>query len=68
MLTHFQPVSSLAPDSGLLGRNAKETARVDQWVHFAESEIIMITMLIYYALNMNGVPGYNAQVRFYFRL
>jgi hypothetical protein len=32
-------VSSLAPESGLLGENANEAALVDQWVHFGESEI-----------------------------
>ncbi|KIJ64754.1 hypothetical protein HYDPIDRAFT_28117 [Hydnomerulius pinastri MD-312] len=32
-------VASLAPESGLLGKDANETALVDQWVHFVEHEI-----------------------------
>ncbi|KAG8216169.1 glutathione S-transferase C-terminal-like protein [Butyriboletus roseoflavus] len=32
-------VSSLAPESGLLGKDASEAALVDQWVHFGETEI-----------------------------
>ena len=33
------PVAALAPNSGLLPADAKETALVDQWVHYAESEV-----------------------------
>ncbi|KIM54531.1 hypothetical protein SCLCIDRAFT_136701 [Scleroderma citrinum Foug A] len=40
-------VSSLVPAAGLLGRNAKETALVDQWVHFAETEIQIPAGIIY---------------------
>jgi len=57
-----QPVSSLVPESGLLGRNAKETALVDQWVHFAETEIILTTMTIYYGIVAKILPGYTTEV------
>ncbi|KAF9224964.1 glutathione S-transferase C-terminal-like protein [Gyrodon lividus] len=36
-------VSSLAPEAGLLGKNANEAALVDQWVHFGENEIAMFS-------------------------
>ncbi|KAG9310211.1 glutathione S-transferase C-terminal-like protein [Chiua virens] len=36
-------VSSLAPESGLLGKDASEAALVDQWVHFGETEIAMFS-------------------------
>jgi elongation factor 1-gamma len=32
-------ISSLAPNSGLLGGSSEDAALVDQWVHFVESEI-----------------------------
>lgn len=54
-------VSSLVPESGLLGRNAKETALVDQWVHFAESEVILPTRTIYYAIAAKVPPGYTTE-------
>ncbi|KAH0831297.1 glutathione S-transferase C-terminal-like protein [Lanmaoa asiatica] len=38
-----KPVSSHAPESGLLGKDASETALVDQWVHFSETEIAMFS-------------------------
>ena len=34
-----KPVSSFAPESGFLGKDASEAALVDQWVHFGETEI-----------------------------
>ncbi|KAG1745211.1 glutathione S-transferase C-terminal-like protein [Suillus lakei] len=40
-------VASLAPESGLLGNNIKDTALVDQWIHFAEHEINTYTDLIW---------------------
>ena len=40
-------VSSLAPNSNLLGSNSKEAALVDQWVSFADSEIGAFTGVIY---------------------
>ncbi|KAI6104917.1 hypothetical protein EV401DRAFT_2078744 [Pisolithus croceorrhizus] len=55
-------VSSLVPDAALLGRNTKETALVDQWVHFAESEIHMDVSMIYAGASLKLLPGYNADV------
>ncbi|KAG1745215.1 glutathione S-transferase C-terminal-like protein [Suillus lakei] len=40
-------VASLALESGLLGNNIKDTALVDQWIHFAEHEINAYTNLIW---------------------
>ncbi|KAI6141816.1 glutathione S-transferase C-terminal-like protein [Pisolithus tinctorius] len=53
-------VSSLVPDAGLLGRNAEETALVDQWVHFTEFETHMDASMIYAGAGLNMLPGYNA--------
>lgn len=39
-------VCSLAPESGLLGRDARERALVDQWVQFTEYEIVAFNMEI----------------------
>ncbi|KAI6104916.1 glutathione S-transferase C-terminal-like protein [Pisolithus croceorrhizus] len=55
-------VSSLVPDAGLLGRSTKETALVDQWVHFAESEIHMDASMIYAGVGLKLLPGYNADL------
>ncbi|KAI6125008.1 glutathione S-transferase C-terminal-like protein [Pisolithus croceorrhizus] len=55
-------VSSLVPDAALLGRNTKETALVDQWVHFAESEIHMDVSMIYAGASLKLLPGYNADL------
>ncbi|KAI6126614.1 glutathione S-transferase C-terminal-like protein [Pisolithus sp. B1] len=55
-------VSSLVPDAGLLGRSTKETALVDQWVHFAESEIHMDASMIYAGAGLKLLPGYNADL------
>ncbi|KAL4072275.1 glutathione S-transferase C-terminal-like protein [Scleroderma citrinum] len=54
-------VSTLAPGSGLLGRNPKETILVDQWVHFAEFEIIVSTGFIYAGTVMKVLKGFNAE-------
>lgn len=54
-------VGSLVPESGLLGRNAKETSLVDQWVHFAETEIILTVMTIYYGIVAKILPGYTTE-------
>lgn len=48
-----KPVSSLAPESGLLGKDGSEAALVDQWVHFGETEIAMFSYEI-----MALVAGY----------
>jgi elongation factor 1-gamma len=43
LLTEGVPIAkylaSLAPNSGLLGADAKDAALVDQWIHFAETEV-----------------------------
>ncbi|KAL4067430.1 hypothetical protein V8B97DRAFT_2009161 [Scleroderma yunnanense] len=54
-------VSSLAPESGLLGRNTKETTLVDQWVHFAEYELILHTNFMWAGIFFKSLPGYNAE-------
>ncbi|KAI6126615.1 hypothetical protein F5141DRAFT_1060348 [Pisolithus sp. B1] len=41
-------------------RNTKETALVDQWVHFAESEIHTDASMIYASASLKLLPGYNA--------
>ncbi|KAG1725781.1 glutathione S-transferase C-terminal-like protein [Suillus paluster] len=40
-------VASLAPESGLFGNSVKDTALVDQWIHFAEHEINAYTDIIW---------------------
>ncbi|KIO11050.1 hypothetical protein M404DRAFT_127133 [Pisolithus tinctorius Marx 270] len=54
-------VSSLVPDAGLLGRDAKETAQVDQWVHFAETEIYLPVSNIYAGVVAKYLPGFNEE-------
>ncbi|RDB17542.1 Elongation factor 1-gamma [Hypsizygus marmoreus] len=39
-------IAGLAPNSGLLGKDLKEAALVDQWVHLAEEEVDVYTALI----------------------
>ncbi|KAG6809684.1 hypothetical protein H0H92_015159, partial [Tricholoma furcatifolium] len=39
-------LASLAPDSGLLGKDAKEAALVEQWMHLTEVEVDINTNLI----------------------
>ena len=56
------PVSSLAPESGLLGKDASEAALVDQWVHFGETEIATFSYEI--MAFVSGYLGpYNREVR-----
>ncbi|KAG1725780.1 uncharacterized protein EDB91DRAFT_1229302 [Suillus paluster] len=49
-LTEGAPIArylaGLAPNSGLLGSTPEDAALVDQWVHFAESEIVVPTEMI----------------------
>ncbi|KAI6035777.1 glutathione S-transferase C-terminal-like protein [Pisolithus marmoratus] len=52
-------VSSLVPSAGLLGSSSEETALIDQWVHFAESEIHMDASMIYAGAGLKFLPGYN---------
>ncbi|KAG2117084.1 uncharacterized protein F5147DRAFT_671109 [Suillus discolor] len=58
-LTEGAPIArylaGLAPNSGLLGSTPEDVATVDQWVHFAESEIATFTDVITGMLN-NFVP------------
>lgn len=56
------PVSSLAPESGLLGKDASEAALVDQWVHFGEAEISMFSYEIK-ALVAGYLGPYSKEVR-----
>ncbi|KIO11042.1 hypothetical protein M404DRAFT_20566, partial [Pisolithus tinctorius Marx 270] len=60
-------VSSLVPDAGLLGRNAKETAQVDQWVHFVETEIHLPASNIYIGIVMKFLPGFNEEQHKYYK-
>ena len=50
------------PAAGLLGRNAKETALVDQWVHFAETEIQIPAGIIYGGIVVKYIPGIGKEV------
>jgi len=55
-------VSSLAPESGLLGKDAREAALVDQWVHFGETEIAALSYEIM-ALVFGALGPYSKEVR-----
>ena len=55
-------MSSLAPESGLLGKDAKEAALVDQWIHFGETEIAAFSYEIM-ALVAERLGPYSKQVR-----
>ncbi|KAG2360997.1 elongation factor 1-gamma [Suillus spraguei] len=48
-------LAKLAPNSGLLGSTSEDAAVVDQWIHFAESEIGVHTGVIQGML-MNAIP------------
>ncbi|KAI6022092.1 glutathione S-transferase C-terminal-like protein [Pisolithus marmoratus] len=56
-------VSTLVPEAGLLGGNAKETAQVDQWVHFAETEIHIPASNIYIGMVAKYLPAFNEEQR-----
>ncbi|KAI6104920.1 glutathione S-transferase C-terminal-like protein [Pisolithus croceorrhizus] len=60
-------VSSLVPEAGLLGRNAKETAQIDQWVHFAEVEILIPASNIYIGIVFKYLPGFNEEQRKFYQ-
>ncbi|KAG6328992.1 hypothetical protein ID866_10096, partial [Astraeus odoratus] len=51
-------VTAQAPESGLLGRNAREAAIVEQFIHLAEYEIQIPGNIVYAALVFKVVPGY----------
>jgi len=46
LIIYIYLVSSLAPNSGLLGGSLEDAALVDQWVHLAESEVDSCTYFI----------------------
>ncbi|KAF8056035.1 elongation factor 1-gamma [Lyophyllum atratum] len=54
-------IASLAPNSGLLGGDLKESALVDQWIHLADTEVDAYTSLIYQLLNGYITP-YNKPI------
>ncbi|KAI6141812.1 glutathione S-transferase C-terminal-like protein [Pisolithus tinctorius] len=60
-------VSSLVPQAGLLGRNAKETAQIDQWIHFAETEIQIPGTNIYIGMVSKYLPGFGEEECKYYR-
>ncbi|KAI6035776.1 glutathione S-transferase C-terminal-like protein [Pisolithus marmoratus] len=56
-------ISTLVPEAGLLGGNAKETAQVDQWVHFAETEIHIPASNIYIGMVAKYLPAFSEEGR-----
>ncbi|EIW80528.1 glutathione S-transferase C-terminal-like protein [Coniophora puteana RWD-64-598 SS2] len=54
-------IASLAPESGLLGKTKKETAEIEQWTHFAESELQLSSDFSFY-LTAGYLPGYSKDV------
>ncbi|KAF9238656.1 hypothetical protein BU15DRAFT_75102 [Melanogaster broomeanus] len=57
---HDTVLATLAPNSGLLGTSPEDAARVDQWSHFAETEIAVMAELINQMLR--GVLVYNKAI------
>ncbi|KAI6126616.1 hypothetical protein F5141DRAFT_1060349 [Pisolithus sp. B1] len=57
-------VSALIPRAGLLGYDVRETAQVDQWVHFANSEIYVPTANIYAGMVTKDLPAFTEEVHF----
>ena len=55
-------MSSLAPESGLLGKDVNEAALVDQWVHLGETEIATFSYEIM-ALVAGYLGPYSKEVR-----
>ncbi|KAJ6578696.1 elongation factor 1-gamma [Mycena vulgaris] len=49
-------IATLTPNSGLLGKTAKETALVDQWVHVVETEVDVHTGNIWGLISGNLSP------------
>ncbi|KAI6104919.1 glutathione S-transferase C-terminal-like protein [Pisolithus croceorrhizus] len=56
-------VSALVPEAGLLGRDVKETAQVDQWVHFADSEIYVPAANIFAGMVAKYLPAFTEEQR-----
>ncbi|KZP33184.1 eEF1-gamma domain-containing protein [Athelia psychrophila] len=59
LLTEGTPIAkylaSLAPNSGLLGADAKDAALVDQWIHFSDTEVEVPQTFVNYMLG-GGIP------------
>ncbi|KAG5641524.1 hypothetical protein DXG03_004815 [Asterophora parasitica] len=55
-------VAALAPNSGLLGADLKDSALVDQWIHLADSEVDVYTALSG-QLVRGAINPYNKPVR-----
>ncbi|KAI5990390.1 hypothetical protein EDD15DRAFT_1161175 [Pisolithus albus] len=53
-------IAALSPNSGLLGGTTEDAALVDQYVHFAETEIHSSNELIY--MMLNGYIPYNKAI------
>ncbi|KAG6377697.1 hypothetical protein JVT61DRAFT_14467 [Boletus reticuloceps] len=53
-------LATLAPNANLLGSSLEEQARVEQWIHFAESEIDVSTLFTNQMLN--GIFVYNKAI------
>ncbi|KAI6022936.1 hypothetical protein PISMIDRAFT_677455 [Pisolithus microcarpus 441] len=53
-------IAALSPNSGLLGGTIEDAALVDQYVHFAETEIHSSNELIY--MMLNGYVPYNKAI------
>ncbi|KAG6856141.1 hypothetical protein H0H87_007146 [Tephrocybe sp. NHM501043] len=49
-------VASLAPNAGLLGKDLKEAALIDQWIHLTETELDQYTTLAYQLVNSVITP------------
>ncbi|KAI5888030.1 eEF1-gamma domain-containing protein [Schizophyllum commune H4-8] len=54
-------LASLAPNSGLLGSSPEDAALVDQWTHFADSEIDAVQLIIFNMVKGLGI-AYNKLV------
>ncbi|PBK85629.1 elongation factor 1-gamma [Armillaria gallica] len=58
-------VASKAPNSNLLGSTPEEAAQVDQWIHLAESEVDIYTVLANHVCN-GKIAGYSKPAHTYF--
>ncbi|KZP33197.1 eEF1-gamma domain-containing protein [Athelia psychrophila] len=48
-------IASLAPNSGLLGVDAKDAALVDQWIHFTDTEVEVPYSILWFMFS-GGIP------------
>ena len=58
-------VAGLNPNTGLLGKDLKDSVLIDQWVHLVDSEIADNTSLIYRLTSGKIVP-YSKSVSLFF--